>query len=168
MRLVTKKKCCSIICRLNKINFVSFVSYSLLVSCFQGIHFTETIHLCEGRTLLAVRCIWESSKIGNSRYLKVLLEGKSRLYMAMSGFMVFLWSINAYIHPLWPESVYLHILLESHLLATSQTTNALAKIIAVALCIKLNSHSVYFDPNYTAGQNELTTIYIQPFSTTSL
>ena len=127
-----KMKCCSIICRLNKINSVSFVYYSLLVFCFQGIHFTETIHFMWGcRTLLAVRYIWGSSKTGKSGYLKVLIEGKSRLYKAMGGFMVFLWSINAYIHPLWPESVYLHMLLESHLLATSQTTNALAKIIAV-------------------------------------
>ena len=37
-----------IICRLIKINSVSFVYYSLLVFCFHGIHFTETIYLCEG------------------------------------------------------------------------------------------------------------------------
>ena len=43
-----KIKCCSIICRLNKINFVSFVYYSLLVSYLHGIRFTETINLCEG------------------------------------------------------------------------------------------------------------------------
>ena len=42
-----KIKCCSIICRLNKINSVSFVYYSLLVACFHGIHFIENIHLCE-------------------------------------------------------------------------------------------------------------------------
>ena len=48
--------------------------------------------------------------------------------MAMCGFMVFLFKEgNAYIHPLWNESVYLHMLLESHLLASSQTTDALAK-----------------------------------------
>ena len=46
--LCYKIKCCSIICRLNKINSVSFVYYSLLVSCLHGIHFTETIHLFEG------------------------------------------------------------------------------------------------------------------------
>ena len=43
-----KIKCCSTICRRNKINSVSFVCYSLLVSCFHGIHFIETIYLCEG------------------------------------------------------------------------------------------------------------------------
>ena len=51
--------------------------------------------------------------------------------MAVCGFMVFLFIegviIIAYIHLLWQESVYLHIPLESQLLATSQTTNALAK-----------------------------------------
>ena len=72
--------------------------------------------------------------------------------MGMCGFMVLLFIedviINAYIHLLLPESVYLHICTESHLLATSQTTNALAKNHS---CIKLNSHSTYFDPNNTAG-----------------
>ena len=41
--------------------------------------------------------------------------------------------MNAFINPLRPESVYPNILLESHLLVTSKTTNALAKIIAVAV-----------------------------------
>ena len=40
------------------------------------------------------------------------------------------WAINALmpiIHSLWPESVYLHMFLESHLLPTSESTNTLAK-----------------------------------------
>ena len=73
--------------------------------------------------LTGSKCIWESSKTDKSGYLKGLNGGKTRLYMAMCGLMVFLFIegviLIAYIH-------LLHILLESHLLATSQTTNSLA------------------------------------------
>ena len=51
--------------------------------------------------------------------------------------------------------------LESHLLATSQNTNALViKSKLWLLNIELNLHSAYFDPNYTAGQ-KLTDFNIQ-------
>ena len=63
-----KIKCCSIICRLNKIISVSFVYYSLIVPGVHVIYFTETIHLCED---VEPYCIWESSKIGKSGYVKV-------------------------------------------------------------------------------------------------
>ena len=56
------------------------------------------------------------------------------------------------ISTLFDQNLFLHILLESRLLATSQTPNALAKIVAVAIIIKLNSYSAYFEPNYTTGQ----------------
>ena len=109
-----KIKCCSIICRLNKINSVSFVYYSLLVSCFHDIHFTETIHLCEGvEPLLAVRCMWESSKIGKSGYLNVLIEGKRRRYMAMCGFMLLLFKEGVIYKCLYPPSLT-RICLSSH------------------------------------------------------
>ena len=57
--------------------------------------------------------------------------------MAVCGFMAFLFEEGVIYKCLYPNPLtrirYLHIVLEFHLLAASQTTDALAKIIAVTM-----------------------------------